>query len=147
MKRLNFSLFQVSLLACLLCALTLSLTSCGDNENASKPYEEKPEVVVPQDRKPVSVSDVLGTLSYNEELREWIIVPIYEQPNMFVQLGDDEGMYLIVSKMKKAYETYAGVISFSGTAKPKHNLLYKGGSVTHVYTVELSKIAPTEEQD
>ncbi|MCD8093400.1 MAG: hypothetical protein LUF01_11440 [Bacteroides sp.] len=93
------------------------------------------------------MSDVLGTLSYNEELREWIIVPIYEQPNMFVQLGDDEGMYLIVSKMKKAYETYAGAISFSGTAKPKHNLLYKGGSVTHVYTVELSKIAPTEDQD
>lgn len=147
MKRLNFSLFQVSLLACLLCALSLSLASCGDNENPSKPYEEKPEVVVPQDRKPVSVSDVLGTLSYNEELREWIIVPIYEQPNMFVQLGDDEGMYLIVSKMKKAYETYAGAISFSGTVKPKHNLLYKGGSVTHVYTVELSKIAPTEEQD
>lgn len=48
MKRLNFSLFQVSLLACLLCALSLSLASCGDNENPSKPYEENRRLLSPK---------------------------------------------------------------------------------------------------
>lgn len=141
MKRLFKVLSGMSLFACLL----LVLFACGDNENVSKPDVDKPEISIPGDRTPFVVTDLLGTLSYDETEKAWTISPDREQPGLFIQLGDSESLYMIVSKMKKEYESLAGRISFSGKVTPKHDLLYEASVVVHVYTIELSNISSIEE--
>ncbi len=145
MKTLFKVLSELSLSVCLLCALAFFLSACGDNANVSEKNEETPEIIVPEERQPFAVTNLLGALSYNEYEKEWIISPKREQSGMFIQLGDDEGVYMIVSGMKKEYESYTGSVSFSGKVTPKHNLLYNGGAVVHVYTVELTNLSLVEE--
>lgn len=143
MKRLFTILSGMSLFACLF----LVLFACGDNENVSKPHDDKPEISVPTDRTPFMVTDLRGTLSYDETEKAWIISPERKQPGMFIQLGPCEGLYMMISKMKKEYESLAGQISFSGKVTPKHDLLYEASVVVHVYTIELSNISSVEEGD
>lgn len=123
------------------------LSACGDNENASEKNEETPEIVVPEERQSFVVTNLLGALSYDENEKEWIISPEREQSGMFIQLGDAEGMYMIVYRMTKEYESCVGSVSFSGKVTPKHNLLYNGGAVVHVYTVELTNLSLAEESN
>lgn len=118
-----------------------------DNENVSKPHDEKPEISVPTDRTPFMVTDLLGTLSYDKTEKAWIISPEKEQPGMFIQLGPCEGLSMMISKMKKEYESLAGQISFSGKVTPKYDLLYKASVVVHVYAIEISNITSVEEDD
>lgn len=141
MKRLFTVLYPI----CLLCALVLSLSACGDSENVSKRSEEAPEIVIPENRSPFVVTNLLGTLSYDEDEKKWIISPEREQSGMFIQLGDEEGAYMLVSNMKKDYEKYVGSVSFSGEVTMKHKLVYDVdlGKVTYVYTVKLTNISST----
>lgn len=143
MKRLFTILSGMSLFACLF----LVLFACGDNENVSKPHDEKPEISVPTDRTPFVITDLIGALSYDKTEKAWIISPEREQPGMFIQLGDSESLYIIVSNLKKEYESLSGPVTFSGKVTPKHNLLYASSVVTHVYTIELSTISSAEEGD
>lgn len=150
MKHLISFSSGTSLLACLLCVLTLFFSSCGDNENVNKKQKnEEPELILPEarDKQPFVVTNLCGELSYDKELKEWIIYPEREQSGMFIQLGDEEGAYMIISDMKKEYANYAGSITFSGKAAMKHLLIYNSdiGAKTYVYTIELSRIAPAEE--
>lgn len=144
----NFSLANPSLF-CMLCLLTFTLISCGDNDNASKKQVDESEIFVPdtKDRQAFNVANLFGKLSYDEDTKEWIILPEREQDNMFIHLGDEEGAYMIVSNMKKEYEDYVGTIIFSGKAAMKHQIIFnsKIGNKTYVYTIELSDITPTEE--
>lgn len=138
MKRL----FTVMIGMSALCVLAFLLSACGDNENVNKKQEATiPEVIVPsaKDRQPFVVTNLLGELTYDEQQKEWIIFLKREQPGMFIQLGDEEGAYMVVSNMKKDYEKYVGPVSFSGEAAMKHKLVYDVdlGKVTYVYTVNL----------
>ncbi|WP_195667867.1 hypothetical protein [Bacteroides intestinalis] len=144
----NFSLAK-PLLFCMLCLLTFTLTSCGDNDSGSKKQVDESEIFVPdaKDRQAFNVANLLGKLSYDEDTKEWIILPEREQDNMFIHLGDEEGAYMIVSNMKKEYEDYVGTITFSGKTAMKHQIISnsKMRNKTYVYTIELSDIIPTEE--
>ena len=134
-KRIRKVIVFVSL--CILCISNFGLNSCKDENEDLYNYPEGAVIAKGDEAKPFKVTDIEGTLKFNEEEQKWVITPKYKTHPF--NGGIDSYNVIYISNMTKEYETLVGEVKFSGIAKLLYTL--NTGFNGAYYSLELTDIS------
>lgn len=134
---------SINKIICLLFILSFSILSCKDDDDDSYPKVTYP---TEEQKQPFTITNMKGTLYFEERDQKWAITPDREEFTAIKQLGFEEGAYIIISNMKNEYKPYEGPVTFSGEERLTHFLDYNMdmGHLIYVYTIQLTDIDPIE---
>lgn len=125
------NVFIYSVLICIIS--TLSFWSCKDKE------DEYPKKVYSTESKEYALKDALGRVRYDEELKEWVIIP--DKSSFYV--GDEDGCYFVISGVDEQYKEYEGDVIFSGDIALLYYIEYGDvfDSTVYYYSIHLTSIS------
>lgn len=129
------NVFIYSVLICIIS--TLSFWSCKDKE------DEYPKKVYPTESKEYALKDALGRVRYDEELKEWVIIP--DKSSFYV--GDEDGCYFVISGVDEQYKEYEGDVIFSGDIALLYYIEYGDvfDSTVYYYSIHLTSISSSSD--